>query len=185
MPSGIYIRTEEVRNHLSECRKREFLEGKRICWNKGKTGIYSEEVLRKMSENNARRGKPSPQLIYVNTHRKFTPEIRLEMRQRQLGKNGSNWRGGTTPIHTKIRLSIEIRLWREAVLARDSWMCQKCMDMKDLHVHHILNFSDNPSLRTAIDNGVTLCHNCHKLFHKRYGREHNTGEQISEFNSVS
>lgn len=51
MPKGIYVRTEKHRKAVSELGKKS--KG-REPWNKGKTGIYSEETLRKMRDNNAK-----------------------------------------------------------------------------------------------------------------------------------
>ena len=86
------------------------------------------------------------------------------------------------PELSKIRLSIEYRLWREAVFARDNWTCQK-YEIKGcvLHAHHIQNFIQFPELRFAIDNGITLSKKAHKEFHKKYGNQNNTKEQIIEF----
>ncbi len=103
------------------------------------------------------------------------------------GKDNPNFKGGITPENHKIRSSIEIRLWREAVFARDAWTCQKCGSMSEkgkaiyLHSHHIKNFAEYPELRFAIDNGITFCKKCHDLFHKIYGRRNNTKEQLEEF----
>jgi 5-methylcytosine-specific restriction endonuclease McrA len=93
-----------------------------------------------------------------------------------------NWKGGITPINKIIRNSIEFRLWREAVFARDNWTCQKCkIRGGKLHPHHIFNFSTYLDLRFAIDNGITLCESCHKEFHKKYRNQNNTKEQLQEF----
>jgi len=35
-----------------------------------------------------------------------------------------------------------------------------------MEVHHILNFSEHPELRFAIDNGITLSQKSHREFHK-------------------
>ena len=91
------------------------------------------------------------------------------------GENNPNWRGelATTPRNELIRASIEYRLWREAVFARDNWMCQECGARSGngiriyLQAHHIKSFAKHPELRFAIDNGVTLCIECHKAMRRK------------------
>lgn len=86
------------------------------------------------------------------------------------GIKNINWKGGVTSINEKIRKSIEYRLWREAVFARDNWTCQKCNKQGvKLNAHHIKRFADYPELRFAIDNGITQCEKCHnKTKRKEY-----------------
>ena len=101
---------------------------------------------------------------------------------RREGEGTNNWRGGITPKNVKIRHSIEYRLWRESIFARDNWICQNCgLKGGKLNAHHIKNFSEFPELRFAIDNGITLCKKCHKKFHNIYGRQDNTEEQLVKF----
>lgn len=52
--------------------------------------------------------------------------------------------------------------FRKDVLKRDGFMCQMCKSKKRLNVHHIIKWSSAASLRFDIDNGITLCSNCHK-----------------------
>ena len=81
---------------------------------------------------------------------------------------GKNSKGGISPKNKRIRNSIEMRLWREAVFARDGWTCQECGQWGGyLNAHHIKPFSKFPELRTAIENGITLCKNCHIKKHLR------------------
>ena len=95
------------------------------------------------------------------------------------GAKNPNWKGGITPEHEKVKSSIEFRLWREAVFARDNWTCQKYGTKGVyLNAHHIQNFADFPELRTSIENGITLSDRAHKEFHKKYGRKNNTREQL-------
>jgi hypothetical protein len=96
--------------------------------------------------------------------RKLSTESRIKLSENRKGEKGSNWRGGLSTINKIIRKSIEYRLWREAVFSRDNWTCQKCKKRgKTLHPHHIKGFALYPELRFAIDNGITLCEDCHKL----------------------
>lgn len=149
--------------------------------------VISKETLEKMS--NASKWKKR----HIVKH---TIEAKEKMRQAHLWKTTWNkwistdymkwdknprWRWWVTPENLKIRQSIEYRLWRESVYARDHRTCQKCGDNKwwNLNPHHILNFSSYPELRFAIDNWITLCDSCHNGFHKKYGCKDNTREQLN------
>src|SRR3990167_2266206 len=73
------------------------------------------------------------------------------------------WKGGITPINEAIRKSLEYKLWRKAVFERDNFTCIWCGKKdKTIQADHIKPFSLFPELRFAIDNGRTLCHDCHK-----------------------
>jgi len=109
----------------------------------------------------------------------FSKEARTKISNAHRGQKSYNWKGGITKENKKIRQNIEFRLWRESVFARDNWTCQKCKTKGGiLHPHHIKNFSQYIELRFAIDNGITLCKNCHIKFHKKFGKNNNTKEQL-------
>lgn len=79
------------------------------------------------------------------------------------GPNNINWKGGVTPEHEKIRKSKAYLNWRERVLRRDDYTCQRCAQRGgDLEVDHELPFSLYPALRLELLNGRTLCEPCHK-----------------------
>jgi hypothetical protein len=42
-------------------------------------------------------------------------------------------------------------------------------------------FADFPEKRMEVDNGITFCFDCHREFHRRYGKLHNRKWQTVEF----
>ena len=59
--------------------------------------------------------------------------------------------------------------FRRDVLEKDHHKCMKCGKEEDLQVHHIASFKNNLEFATSVWNGATLCKDCHKEYHKRYG----------------
>jgi hypothetical protein len=79
------------------------------------------------------------------------------------GVDHHNWKGGITSENRKIRTSAEYRNWRKLVLKRDNYTCRECgATDKELSAHHIKSFVDFPEDRFDINNGITLCLDCHK-----------------------
>jgi len=159
------------------------LEGN-IPWNKGETGIYSEETLEKMSKSREGKccgidscwfgviGKNHP--VYGRHH---TKEEKEKIRKSKLGDKNPSWKGGISTLRNKIRNSDKYKKWRFDVYCRDDFTCQGCGDKgKKLNAHHIKNFSkilqyyEITTLEEAmlceefwdINNGITLCEKCHK-----------------------
>ena len=57
--------------------------------------------------------------------------------------------------------------WRSLVFERDGYTCQECGKVGvTLNAHHKKHYAYFPKLRFDVDNGVTLCKNCHKKRHK-------------------
>lgn len=64
------------------------------------------------------------------------------------------------------RRSSEYAEWRKSVFERDGYKCQMCGKKGGiLNAHHIKKYSDYPSLRYDINNGKTLCKECHRKVH--------------------
>lgn len=70
--------------------------------------------------------------------------------------------------------------WRTKVFERDGFKCAICGQVGGtLNAHHIKTFKDFPGLRLDIDNGITLCQECHKRVHKEKNSEWlYIGEQV-------
>ena len=77
-----------------------------------------------------------------------------------------NWKGGITPKNTFERNLPEYKEWRMKVYWRDRWACQQCGKVgQQLHAHHILSWTQYPTRRFDINNGITLCRDCHMKLH--------------------
>ena len=70
--------------------------------------------------------------------------------------------------------------WKESVFIRDKYTCQHCFkNDKKLHPHHIKTWDEAPELRTDVDNGLTLCTECHNKHHHIGKIPHNKGKPMS------
>ncbi len=61
------------------------------------------------------------------------------------------------------RKSPEYKQWRNDVKHRDGNTCRRCGFGSNLHVHHIKPLNKYPEFALELDNGLTLCGNCHSL----------------------
>lgn len=79
-----------------------------------------------------------------------------------------NWKGGITPENVRQRNSVEYSEWRKAVFKRDNYTCCICHKVGGrLNAHHIKHWATNPELRFDVNNGITLCSECHKEIHRK------------------
>ena len=141
------------RKHSEETKRKRSVANKgQIPWIKGKH--HTKETKEKISIN--------------SKGRVASKETRKKLSKANKGSKCNFWKGGITPINLRIRSSIEYRLWREAVFERDKYTCIWCGAKSGngkaivLNADHIKPFALFPELRFAIDNGRTLCENCHR-----------------------
>jgi hypothetical protein len=126
---------------------------------------HSKESIKKISQ--AKMGS----LAYWKG-KKIPKQAREKMSKARMGRfcgeNSPSWKGGITLLNVKIRTSTEYKLWRKSVFERDNYTCIWCGAKSQkgisviLNADHIKPFALFPELRLAIDNGRTLCNNCHK-----------------------
>ena len=114
-------------------------------------------------------------------------ESRILNSCRHQGITRDEFNGFARSENLRLRGNAKYFDWRKNVFERDNYTCQCCgQHGGKLNAHHIKNFSDNEQLRYDVDNGITLCFNCHSLkskygFHRLYGTKNNTKEQLDEY----
>ena len=93
------------------------------------------------------------------------------MRGLMAGEKHPNWKGGITEWQETLRHTQAYKNWRHAVFERDDFTCQMCFDNTggNLQAHHIEPIRDhkNDLLLLDINNGITLCKECHASVNKR------------------
>lgn len=114
--------------------------------------------------------------------KKHSLETRIKMREAQLGSKNHFFgkshteitkekisktkvmqTGGRSSVNARIRASMKYKNWRKSVFERDNYTCQECKQYSGvLNADHINPFALFPEMRFDIDNGRTLCLDCHK-----------------------
>lgn len=143
-------------------------------WNKGKK--LSEEHRKKLSL--AHKYLPGS---FTGKH--HTQETKEKIRIAKSGPKSNLWKGGVSKLSALIRASFKYRQWRSDVFTRDNFTCQGCGIQSGcghtvyFEAHHIKSLSEiikTNNIKTLedalnceelwnINNGETLCLDCHKL----------------------
>ena len=125
---------------------------------------------KELSQRNYSRCKSCSSKGELNPNYKIAPE------------KSSRWKGGISSLYKAVRNLFEYRQWRSDVFSRDKHTCQICHKSKSgrLEAHHIVRMFSlmlENKVETVeqaqecqhlwnINNGVTLCVDCHKIIHK-------------------
>ena len=120
--------------------------------------------------------------------REKASETMKRVTKTQKGKNHPRWNPNITDEERDIKYKNKgkenlMKVWRNSVYLRDKYTCQKCLDDcgGNLNAHHIYSRDTRPDKKYEIDNGITLCKECHTHFHQENGYGQNTPEQLNEF----
>lgn len=174
MPSGIYLRTKEHRAAISRSRKGHFVSEE----TKRKIGLTNSIVLKGHRHSEATKSKMSVAHIgnknalgktwNLSRETKLKQSLAAKGKKKPLisGERHWNWRGGLSSLNSKLRNSLEYKNWRNAVFARDNYTCVICKRSKEvsgsLNADHIKPFAYFPELMFLLENGRTLCIDCHR-----------------------
>jgi hypothetical protein len=95
------------------------------------------------------------------------------------GEDHYNWKGGAPNLNQSIRRMTEYKKWADEVKTRDG-ECTRCSSVYNLDCHHIKPFAElvkeleiesredallHSEIIFDIDNGITLCKECHCMEH--------------------
>jgi len=130
---------------------------------------FSKEWRQKMSD--AKKGKPikhfiGRKVVFTQEHKDKLSRIRIKMFDR-IGRVKRR-----ESVHLRDRRYIK---WRSDVFTRDNWTCQTCGKRSQigekvyLEAHHVKGWAKYKKLRYDVENGVTLCYECHRLTHNING----------------
>jgi len=171
---------------LSEEHKKKISEAR-----KGKH--HSEEIKKKMSEakkgnkNPAKRPEVREKMSKAHQGKKLSEETKKKLREINKKFPIKYWLGKKLSEETKRKMSESRRRyydkkgrklkdyrqsakylnWRLSVFKRDNFTCLICQKVGgELNAHHIKSWAKYPELRYDINNGITLCKDCHKMIHK-------------------
>lgn len=106
--------------------------------------------------------------IYGTKKAKELKEIRSKAKA---GKKSHFWKGGLTKERKQLYDSYIYKEWRLSIFKRDNFTCVNCKQVGGyLESHHIKPYRLFPELIFDLDNGVTLCKECHMLLDNKRGQ---------------
>jgi len=151
---------------------------------------HTEESKRKMYLNNPMRNDPEVRKKVSDAlrGRKISEEHKEKaskaMKERVANGIHNFWKGGISKYYSELNHSLrnnQWRTWRKKVFERDDYTCQECGARCGngkavvLHPHHTIAVVDcirqgNINLIYDIDNGKTVCIECHRIIHGKNRR---------------
>lgn len=180
-----------VASKVPQCNKQfwESEERKRKHSKSLKNSIAHQEGLRNrpsvVGENNP---------MWGCTHSQETKDKMSITRTGKTGENATAWKGGKLSLTKRVKGALQRKYkWLHRVMDRDNCMCQTCSATKKLDAHHIEPIANiikmlliNKKFLTEsekmdwlivqpeivdneLENGITLCRDCHKEIHKNWG----------------
>ena len=162
-------------------RPSEMIEGRRFCCRGCRSALYKQERnynanglalgrawnkgMSKANGDVLTYGKPRKEetkkgismaltgRVFSEEHKEAISKARIELFDR-IGRVGKQERGW------------KFARWKKEIYKRDNYTCQVCGTKGEITAHHILSWKDYHELRFELENGITLCADCHHKLHK-------------------
>lgn len=103
------------------------------------------------------------------------------------GENSHLYKHGKSSELQAERNTPEYREWKK-IVKKDKEYCDCCStafaEWNVACAHHMNSWNNNPDERYDVNNGVTICWECHWEFHSLYGKGYNTKEQYYQFRQI-
>ena len=96
----------------------------------------------------------------TSQYQKDHPEVNLKAKKKELIKLGKTFDMDCDMF------KYAIMSWSKTVRKRDNNKCTRCNSTKTLVSHHIWHKAFCPESALDVDNGITLCHDCHMEQHR-------------------
>jgi len=148
-----------------------------IPWNKGLTK-ETDLRLKKISESGHMKNPEVRKNLSISRKgMKFSKAHCDNISKSKRGEKSYSWKGGVTPINKLLRTSRKYLDWKKKVFERDNYTCQSCGRKSGdgkrviLNAHHLIPISFDVSQIFNVDNGLTVCYECHREIH--FGKELN------------
>ncbi len=120
---------------------------------------FTSERVKKMWSDKDRLEQMKGKISILNRGKKLSYKHRAKISNalagKYCGKDNWNYKNGMRAL---------IKEWRSKVYKRDNYICQmpECNhEIRYLNAHHIKRQAEYPKLRLVLDNGITLCKDCH------------------------
>lgn len=108
--------------------------------------------------------------------KKHSLETKIKLSCHFQGIDESQFEEFTKPLSRREVGSGSFKIWREKVFERDNYTCLLCGKRGgSLEPHHILPRRNHKELIYSVDNGATLCVQCHR---KTFKREYEFSEAL-------
>jgi len=167
MKQGTYERTPEIKEKLRLALEKRRASGEKFGWQKGENGQFGKRY--------GTRARTKSENIIINYCLDCSKQISITAKRCRKcyglsirGDSHPRWNNGISTENQLFRQTQEYKTWRRSVFVRDNYTCQLCSARSakgfsvKLNADHIKPFSEYPELRLNIDNGRTLCEECHK-----------------------